>query len=721
MFITTINKLCQKHSRAAFLVIGILIIVPFVFLWGNSSSFSSAGGWFSSGANVGTMYGNKVNIMELRDLLSAEQFSMQLGTQHGYLDLARGRNQEEAEVAAALWRLRVLTAAGRLGLDKVGDTELGAEIQKMPMFRDKKGSFDRALFERFILNLGRGGDDLTRSMNADRFYAIVRENMVIRRMEEKAMDGVFIAPAEVREIFGRFYGRHETAVLNFTASDEIAAAKALATDEQAKAWYIQSVEPFRAKLVNGVTPEDLQLEIRRRLANTALPDAERAQLQGELRQIQDALLSYYIPGQTRLKLALFPVKSYEDKTRISEEKIAADYERNQAVYQRAEARVQQLVLSLAAGATAAEKAGLRREADSLRQKASGGANFSQMVEKDSDDFRSRGKDGDIGFVFAGRPDVDKDVAAAALALKSAGEISPVVESETGFTILRLTERRGPRSLDQVKDEIRRTLTAARAESLAAEAAKKFSGQIDEAVANGMPLDQALERFVTLAATGNIALQESDWFAAGDPVPPFLDEAGLKAQASRMNTRNPQSTLSDIIKGRGIYYIAIVSGERPGRLPVADEPTLLAKVKEFLVKENSLRLAREKAQNTYAELRKKMDGGATFTAAKGALRFTDIKTFNLAEAVMDREISPIASAVAEIQPGKLAPAQSTADGAMLVYLKNSRPPEEKDFADKKKRLEGMLYQQKGEQAVRDFYLRLQKESDTRMQENVRLPR
>lgn len=95
----------------------------------------------------------------------------------------------------------------------------------------------------------------------------------------------------------------------------------------------------------------------------------------------------------------------------------------------------------------------RTLAESIRQKAIAGGNFSELVTEFSDDGSKRSNDGRI-------PDGEAEglvpeFVAAVRQLKTKGEISPVVKTSFGYHIIMLEERypARPQTYDQVKDRI----------------------------------------------------------------------------------------------------------------------------------------------------------------------------------------------------------------------------------------------------------------------------
>jgi peptidyl-prolyl cis-trans isomerase SurA len=86
-----------------------------------------------------------------------------------------------------------------------------------------------------------------------------------------------------------------------------------------------------------------------------------------------------------------------------------------------------------------ERDRVRGELAELRERILKGEKFSMLAKLYSQDPGSASKGGELGFF--GRGDMVKEFEAAAFALKP-GEVSPIVETQYGFHILQLIERRG---------------------------------------------------------------------------------------------------------------------------------------------------------------------------------------------------------------------------------------------------------------------------------------
>ena len=89
--------------------------------------------------------------------------------------------------------------------------------------------------------------------------------------------------------------------------------------------------------------------------------------------------------------------------------------------------------------TKEEKESFRNKAESFRARIKAGEDFGTLARLYSEDPGSAAEGGDLGFME--RTSLVKEFAAMAFKLK-AGELSPVFESEFGFHVLQVMERRG---------------------------------------------------------------------------------------------------------------------------------------------------------------------------------------------------------------------------------------------------------------------------------------
>ena len=144
--------------------------------------------------------------------------------------------------------------------------------------------------------------------------------------------------------------------------------------------------------------------------------------------LRDRILSQRVEHQLTESVKVTPAEVTEFFSKISQDSlptIPTQYE------------VSEIVIEPTIGED--ERDRVRGELAELRERILKGEKFSMLAKLYSQDPGSASKGGELGFF--GRGDMVKEFEAAAFALKP-GEVSPIVETQYGFHILQLIERRG---------------------------------------------------------------------------------------------------------------------------------------------------------------------------------------------------------------------------------------------------------------------------------------
>jgi peptidyl-prolyl cis-trans isomerase C len=162
-------------------------------------------------------------------------------------------------------------------------------------------------------------------------------------------------------------------------------------------------------------------------------------------------------------LALRRLALFESSLKLPDFTAAAKerYETKKADYRLPEAVHAEHILVKAEGRSEEES---KRRAEEVRAKtATAGADFKALVKEYSDDPSSKNNQGDLGFfekaVSGKAGGMVKPFEDAAFALKTPGEISPLVKTQFGYHVIRLVEKRPARqkSFDEVKDGLMQEL------------------------------------------------------------------------------------------------------------------------------------------------------------------------------------------------------------------------------------------------------------------------
>ena len=152
-----------------------------------------------------------------------------------------------------------------------------------------------------------------------------------------------------------------------------------------------------------------------------------------------------VQRQTRLGIAVEKMISIEvtSKVAVSDGDVAGFYQQNLERFKQGEAvHASHILKTAGAAADAATKQKAREEATRILQQLQKGADFATLAREQSQDPGTAPGGGDLGFFPKGQ--TDPAFEAAAFALKPGG-LSDVVESAFGFHIIKVHERRGPRT------------------------------------------------------------------------------------------------------------------------------------------------------------------------------------------------------------------------------------------------------------------------------------
>jgi peptidyl-prolyl cis-trans isomerase SurA len=144
------------------------------------------------------------------------------------------------------------------------------------------------------------------------------------------------------------------------------------------------------------------------------------------------------------------------KVNVSPEEIERYYNAHIDQYGKpASVKARLISLLVPADATADQKAEIKDKAEQLREQAADGKDFAELAKKNSQGPGAE-EGGDIGEIARGQ--MIKEFEDAAFSLKP-GQVSKVIETDTGYHILKVEQQAGDshRDLKEVSDDIREQL------------------------------------------------------------------------------------------------------------------------------------------------------------------------------------------------------------------------------------------------------------------------
>jgi len=336
-----------------------------------------------------------------------------------------------------LVRERVLAAAAVKSKLVTGNAQLARELQNNPVIASLRGPDGKLDMERYRQLVGAQG------MTPEMFENSVRSELSTRQVLAGVGGTSVATPALAALGLNAYLEKREIQVAMFPTAEY--SAKVQPTDADLEAFYKQNAAMFLAPEQASV--DFLLLDLETVVKGIAISEAD--------------LKTYYEQNVQRL--------GGQEERRASHILIAAAKTAPAAEREKAKARAEELL------------AAVKKAPDS----------FAELAKKNSQDPGSAPNGGDLDFFARGA--MTKPFEEAAFALKK-GEISPLVETEFGYHIIRVTDVKAPkqRTFDELKPELEADLKKQQAQRKFAETAETFSNGVYEQADSLKPVAEKLK-------------------------------------------------------------------------------------------------------------------------------------------------------------------------------------------------------------------------------------
>ena len=215
---------------------------------------------------------------------------------------------------------------------------------------------------------------------------------------------------------------------------------------------------------------------------------------------------YEKPAQVSYSYVVLEPAEFEKEVNVTPQDIEFYYTENASKYQTPEqTKVRSIKLLYPKESDPKKMAEVREKATAARNEAISGAKFEDLVIKYSDDLPTKFTGGDLGWLKKG----DKSAAFdQAVAKTSTGSVSDLIETDYGFEIIKVEEKKAVQSrpLDEVRGEIEKELRSREAPAYAANRAREVILQTKR---DGKTLGDALPAGATLKETTGHLPQNKD--------------------------------------------------------------------------------------------------------------------------------------------------------------------------------------------------------------------
>lgn len=531
----------RDHKKFLMGFLLILIIPSFVLFGIEGYSRFNEGG-----PPVATVDGKKITRMEW-DRFHQEE-SQRVRQAMPQID-AKLLDSEEARYATLerLVRQRVIAAAATQAHLYASDARLASYLQQDPAIaglRKPDGTLDVEAYRQLLARQG---------MTPEGFEASVRSELSQRQVIEGVSGAAFTPRGVAKVSLNAFFEQRQVRVLPFSAADQIGRVKV--SDADVETFHKENPQLFQA------------------------------------------------PEQVDIEYLVLDAAALERSVSLNEADVRAYYEQNaQRLSGDEQRRASHILLSVPAGASAADKEAVKAKAQALlEQVRKDPQKFAELAKANSQDPGSAEQGGDLDFFARGA--MVKPFEDAVFALKK-GDIAELVETEFGFHIIRLTDIKAPprRSFEEMRAGIEADLRKQQAQRLFAESADTFSNTVYEQADSLQPAADRLK--LTVQTAKGLTRQGNG--RAGVLSNPRLLEAVFSTDAI-----NGKRNIEAVETGANQLVSARVVQHRPAR-------TLeLAEVREQATNALRARRAGEMARAEGEKRLKELQGGGS-TAGLPAL-------------------------------------------------------------------------------------------------------
>ncbi len=434
-------------------------------------------------------------------------------------------------------KMALLYVAKQMGLTVTDDEVLTGVESQWPQFF-QNGQVNRDQFQQYLATIG-----LTEQEATD----VVRDQLIIKRLEDATLAGVAVTDAEVKSEFARRYDKAKISYIKFPAG----------------------------KFTDQVKPTDQDLQNTYALNKT----------------------SYPVPAKNNYQVLVVDQNKVAATMTVTDAQLHQAYAESMDNFRTPERIHVRHILISTEGKSDADKKALKTKAEDILKQLKNGADFAELAKKDSDDKGSGEKGGDLDWIVKGQMQVP-EFEDAAFALKPM-ELSPVVTSSLGYHIIQVLAKEPARvkPFDEVKaqlaDELKKDGLTDKVQALAdqVQAALQKSPDSAEQIAKQFGVDL-------------VTVPEG---VAGQPIPTLGVSPEIDTAVSQLR---PNEVSGEVSLPMDRLAVVVLKSRTPARLATLDEVKdqvrqafILTKAKEIAAdkaKEAAERLKKGEDMNAVAK-------------------------------------------------------------------------------------------------------------------------
>jgi len=176
-----------------------------------------------------------------------------------------------------------------------------------------------------------------------------------------------------------------------------------------------------------------------------------AEFEEALKKTNKSIASYKAEIKLGLAIDRFIKNKFYNKTTISDSEAKSYYDNNPTYFQQqAQVKISHIMIRFPSDQTKKDEA--KKKIEDVKKRLKAGDDFEALAKDISEDPNSKNNGGELGYFSKG--ELPKSFETAAFALKT-GETSDIVESDSGYHILKLVEKKDAKTTtyEEAKDNI----------------------------------------------------------------------------------------------------------------------------------------------------------------------------------------------------------------------------------------------------------------------------
>lgn len=633
----------RKRRNSAFIVVAFAAIIIVFIFWGVGPS----GNGENDSNVVATVNGEAIPYREYANLYKKEQEYYKETFKEQFTDeMARKLNLKQKAVDILINRALAINEAESQGM-KVTPEELQQAISAIQVF-SKDGAFDKELYFKVLSSNRIKPADFEKSVEAD---------LMTARIREKVIKDVAVTDQELKD---RYFEENRKIDLSFVALDGLVSGKSIpVTDEEAREYLKKNASDF-------IVPARI---------NAFYAYAGYEDMAAKAKFTDEEIKSYYEANKNRFE-TLPAIKARHILVRPDPK--AADQEK--------------------------AKADAKKKITDLLPKAKSGAKFADLAKAFSQDPGSARQGGDLGWFQKGV--MIKAFEEAAFALNK-GEVSGVIETEFGFHIIKVEDKKdgGYLPLKEAEPSIKQALAGDKAKAIAREALMTLDAKVAQASsAEEIKKAASADKALRPALTGMFS----------------EDDMGVEL-ARNEQLRTAAFTLTPGQAGRiveteeGAYLVRLVE-RKDAHVPEFAE--VASDVKTIIAEEKAGREAEAKAKALLERAKKGEDLAVIARAEK--LKMEQSGFFARTEGFMPRTGIFVGDkeALFKLASGAYYPEVVSHNGRHYIFrLSGIKEAEEAAFEPRKEELKARLLAEKQDQALSGWLKSLREKAKITINESV----